>query len=72
MGKAKSLPLEWSTVREFHFGKLQPCPHTFLSKVKLRVLPKNISLGFKWLTVINTLAYYNAELIESFEVKARV
>ncbi len=35
------------------------------SKYRLLPLPENIRLGCKWLTVINTLAYYDTEFISS-------
>jgi hypothetical protein len=35
-------PLEWSLERVFHSGRLQPCP-------------PNVRLGWKWMTVTNTL-----------------
>ncbi len=32
-------------------------------KVRLRVLPANVKVGWKWLAVTNTLAYYGTDVI---------
>jgi hypothetical protein len=48
-------------------------PLELQSKVRLLTSPANISLGRKWLTIANTLAYYLKESIRSgvsFKVEA--
>ncbi len=56
------------TVNSYHpslifAGKADACPSEVPNGAPLLALPENIRLGWKWQTVTNTQAYYNAEFI---------